>query len=238
MGFGDIISDSVSYPFSDIVKFLIVGIISLLASFSSLMDTFAPTNFGLQFIGIIIGFVFALILSGYSLDITKRTIENSNTIPNFDFLVNFADGIKVLIVGLVYLIVPIIITIILLIITGAIGAGLDHVFASLGIGILISIILFIVFGIFEVVAQARLAQSGNIGDALDIGAVFEDVQRIGLLKIVLFLIVACVIAFIVALVEIALSFIPFIGIIIASIISGAFLVLFLNRAVGLLYIEA
>ena len=74
-------------------------------------------------------------------------IDNSNEIPDFDFANNFVDGIKVLIIGLVYFIIPIIITLVLLFMFGAIGAGLDKMAGSLGIWAVFAVIIFIIFGI-------------------------------------------------------------------------------------------
>ena len=64
MSLGDIISDSVQYPFSDIQKFLIVGVISLFSGLSGLFGNWGIDSFILISLAGIIGLIFTLILSG------------------------------------------------------------------------------------------------------------------------------------------------------------------------------
>ena len=151
---------------------------------------------------------------------------------------NFIDGIKVIIIGIVFFIIPFIITFILMLITGAVGAGLDNLVAGLGFGAIIAVILFIIFAIFEIIAIARFAKTDEFGDAFNFGAIMEDIKRIGIAKIIAFLIVAFIVIFIAYIIISILAIIPFIGIIIAEIISGAFVLLFYNRGIGLLYDDA
>ena len=238
MGLGDIISDSVQYPFSDIQKFLIVGVISLFSGLSSLFGNWGVDSFILITLAGIIGLIFTLMLSGYSISVTKYAINHSSQLPDLDFQNNLIDGIKALIISIVYFIIPIIITLIFAIITGAIGAGLNQLVAGLGVFSVIAVIVFIFFAIFEIVALARFADTGELGEALNIGEVIEDVKKIGIGKIILFAIVSVIIIIIASLIVSLLGIIPFIGILIAQLIIGAFITLFYSRAIGLLYAEA
>lgn len=238
MGLGDIISDSVQYPFSDIQKFLIVGAISLFSGLSSLFGNWGVDSFILITLAGIIGLIFTLMLSGYSISVTKYAINHSSQLPDLDFQNNLIDGIKALIISIVYFIIPIIITLIFAIITGAIGAGLNQLVAGLGVFSVIAVIVFIFFAIFEIVALARFADTGELGEALNIGEVIEDVKKIGIGKIILFAIVSVIIIIIASLIVSLLGIIPFIGILIAQLIIGAFITLFYSRAIGLLYAEA
>ena len=173
---------------------------------------------------------------GYSINVIKRGIDNSNEIPDFDFVNNFVDGLKLILIGFVYFIIPLIITLVLLFVFGAIGSGLNQVVGSLGIWALIAVI-FIIFGIFAIVAQARFAISHSISDALSIGEVFEDVKRIGILKIILFLIVVSILISVLALILAIITVIPVIGVMIIDLLLGGFIFLFLNYGIGLLYAE-
>lgn len=238
MSLGEIITDSIKYPFSNITNFLIVGILVLLAGISNVFMTYGISNEALNVIGGIIGIIFALILSGYSLDIIKNAFNNSDEYPMIDLASNFVDGVKVLIINIVYFIVPIFITLILAVITGAIGAGLNHLFTGLGIAAIISMIVFIIFGIFEVIAIARFAQTGQLDDAFNFGAIIDDIQRIGFAKVIAFLIIVAIIIAIAAVISSVLAFIPIIGVLISTIVLGAFAVLFYNRGIGLLYVDA
>ena len=238
MSLTEIISDSIKYPFSDITKFLMVGVLVVLAGLSSVVTLFAPDNTALITISGIIGIIFALILSGYCVDVIKKGIEYSDEIPDIDLMRNLVNGIKTFIIGIVYFIIPIIIVVILAMITGVIGAGLDQVVAALGVTAIIAIIVFILFAIFELVALARFADTEELGAALDIGAVFEDVKKIGLLKIIAFVILAFIIIVIAMIISSILAVIPYIGLILSLLIMGAFIALFYYKALGLLYAEA
>ncbi|WP_406534105.1 DUF4013 domain-containing protein [Methanobrevibacter sp.] len=238
MSLGEIFSDAIKYPFSDITNFLIVGVLALLASLTSIITSFGIENSIVAILAAIIAFIFTLVLSGYSVDVIKKGIESSNDFPDIDLKENLLNGVKALIIGIVYMIIPCIIAFILMAIFGVVGAGIDHVVGSLGLASIIIIIIFILFAIFEVIALARFANTKELGDALNIGEVIEDVKRIGILKIIAFVIVLILIAMIAAILVSLFAFIPYIGVIIVTLLAGAFMTLFANKALGLLYADA
>ena len=235
MGLVDIFADAVRYPFSDIAKFLFVGVLALLASLSSVVSSFGIDNVIVSSIAAVISFVFILMLSGYCIGVIRRGIEHSRRVPLIDPVTNIIDGIKSFIIAIVYFIVPIIITAALAMLTGVAGYELNHLFAALGLAGVLAMIVFVLFAIFEVIALARFANTGNISAAFNIGGVLADVQKIKFLNILLFLIISLVIMFIASLIAAAVSFIPYVGVIIATILIGAFVSLFYYRALGLLY---
>ena len=236
MGIGDILSKSISYPFSDLTKFLIMGIGVIIVDLDTVFGELFGTESFMVILGFIIAVLFSIVMLGYSINVIKRGIDNSNEIPDFDFVNNFVDGLKLILIGFVYFIIPLIITLVLLFVFGAIGSGLNQVVGSLGIWALIAVI-FIIFGIFAIVAQARFAISHSISDALSIGEVFEDVKRIGILKIILFLIVVSILISVLALILAIITVIPVIGVMIIDLLLGGFIFLFLNYGIGLLYAE-
>lgn len=235
MGIGDIISKSVSYPFSDLTKFLMVGIGVILYDLDAILaEVFGHDSF-IVLIGLIIAILFSFVMAGYSVNLTKKGIDKSNEIPNFDYVNNFIDGLKLFVVYLVYFIIPTIITLVLLFLFGAIGAGFNQVVGSLGIWVVFAVIIFILFGIFELAAQARFAISHSISYALNIGEVFADVKRIGILKIILFSIVVWILLFVYAALLGIVTVVPVIGTVLTDIILGAFVFIFFNYGIGLLY---
>ena len=239
MSLTEIISNAISYPFSDIGKFLMVGVLVLLAGLSSFIAPFGIENNSiLALIIVIIALIFAIVLSGYNVDVIKNGIDNIDEIPSIDFMKNLVNGLKTLVIGIVYFIIPIIIMLILGIITGAIGAGLDHLAAAMGVTSIIAAIVFILFAIFEIVALARFADTGELGAAFNIGDVVEDAKRVGILKIIGFLIIAFIIALVATFISSLFAIIPFVGIIIAVIVLGGFVTLFIYRGFGLLYADA
>lgn len=238
MSLGEIFSDAIKYPFSDITNFLIVGVLAVLAGLSSVVASFGIDSTAVAFIVGIISLIFAIILSGYGIDVIKKGIESSNDFPEIDLKANLINGIKALIIGIVYMIIPIIIAFVLLAIFGLIGAGIDHAIASLGLASIIIMIIFILFEIFEVIALARFADTKDLGDALNIGAVFEDVKRIGILKIIAFVVILMIIVIIAYFIMSLFAYIPYIGVLIVTLLAGAFITLFANKALGLLYADA
>lgn len=238
MSLGEILSDAIRYPFSDITKFLIVGILALLAGITSVLYPTGSDGSVIFILLAIISLVFAFIISGYGVAVIRNTIKNSDEIPGIDPVANIIDGIKVAIIGIVYYIIPLILVVIISFALGLIGAGLNQVSAMVIIASIIGIILFVLFSIFEIVAVARFADKGELGAALSIGEVIEDAKRVGILNIILFTIVAVILILILSLIAGVLALIPIIGIIVGVIILGGFMILFYNRGIGLLYASA
>lgn len=238
MSLGEILSDAIRYPFSDITKFLIVGILALLAGITSVLFPTGSDGSVIFILLAIISLVFAFIISGYGVAVIRNTIKNSDEIPGIDPVANIIDGIKVAIIGIVYYIIPLILLVIISFALGLIGAGLNQVSAVVIIASIIGIILFVLFSIFEIVAVARFADKGELGAALSIGEVIEDAKRVGILNIILFTIVAVILILILSLIAGVLALIPIIGIIVGVIILGGFMILFYNRGIGLLYASA
>lgn len=238
MSLGEILSDAIRYPFSDITKFLIVGILALLAGITSVLYPTGSDGSVIFILLAIISLVFAFIISGYGVAVIRNTIKNSDEIPGIDPVANIIDGIKVAIIGIVYYIIPLILVVIISFALGLIGAGLNQVSAVVIIASIIGIILFVLFSIFEIVAVARFADKGELGAALSIGEVIEDAKRVGILNIILFTIVAVILILILLLIAGVLALIPIIGIIVGVIILGGFMILFYNRGIGLLYASA
>ncbi len=85
MDIGEIISDAVKYPSSEWKKVIILGILFILSF-------------------VIIGIFFVL---GYFLRILKSTIAGIDELPEFDDWGDmFVDGLKVMVVYIIYLLIP------------------------------------------------------------------------------------------------------------------------------------
>ena len=235
MNLSDIFSDAVSYPFSNIVNYLFVGVLALLASLPNIIKAFNMDSSAVSAVAAILAVFFSIVLSGYCVTVIKKGIENSDEIPEINVFGNLIDGIKVFIISIVYYIIPLVVVLIFAVMTGAIGAGLGVLVAALGVFLIVAILLFILFGIFEVVAIARFAKTGELSDALNIGAVIEDAKRIGIINIIAFILISIVIVAVAYIVGTIICLVPFIGAILSSLIVGGFVVLFYNKALGLLY---
>lgn len=117
----------------------------------------------------------------------------------------------------------------------AISLALTNLLNSLAITITAALILFAIFSILQLMAEARLANTGSIREALNILEAAKDITRIGVGKVILLLLaVVVVIAVIEIILIIALSYFPFLLSVI-YIIMTPYLALVSQRAIGLLY---
>ncbi|MBC7101391.1 DUF4013 domain-containing protein [Methanothermobacter tenebrarum] len=230
MDIGEIISDAIKYPASDWKKLIILGVFYLLGFL------IIPTFFA-------IGYVFRAL---------KATIAGFDELPEFDEWGGmFVDGLKVFVVGLVYMIIPLIIIGVgvftslekLLSSPGAftpygnvIVTDLTLLQAGLGI-IIIGIIVAIIFGLLLTIAIAHMAYNDSeFGAAFRFREILDVISEIGWGKYILWylavIIVSCVILFIGSLI---LGSIPVLGQILVQLLVTPYVTLFLYRAIGLRY---
>lgn len=105
---------------------------------------------------------------------------------------------------------------------------------SLAITVTVALIVFVIFSILQTLAEARLANTGSLREALDIWGAVKDLTRIGIGKVILVLILILVIT---AIIEIVFTMIvlQYLVLAILYIILLPYLALFAKRALGLLY---
>lgn len=105
---------------------------------------------------------------------------------------------------------------------------------SLAITITVALILFVIFSILQTMAEARLANTGSLKEALNIFEAAKDITRIGLGKVIIFIIAVVVIMGIVEIISTTLfNYLPVLSIL--NIIITPYMALFTQRALGLLY---
>ena len=88
-----------------------------------------------------------------------------------------------------------------------------------------------------IIAQARLADTGDIIEAINIKAVFNKISSIGWANYLLFIILLLLLIFFIGILSGFVSMIPYIGRIISSIVLGSYSLIVFSRAVGLIYNE-
>ena len=233
MNISEIINDALTYPFHNIkalIIYVILGIIAGIAVIGTvgamivgMNDNNFLTMIGSGIIGGIVTLIVGFVISGYELDIIKYGIERDNGSPNLDFVRQFINGVKLFVVNIVYFIIPIIV-----------GAILSVIFQDWLSG-LITAILFIIFALAALMGQCRLAKTENLGNALSIGEAIGDITRVGIVKLILFIIVVFIIVFILALI---VGFISQLNSIVGGILTGilgVYITFFVSRATGLLY---
>jgi hypothetical protein len=208
--------------------------------------------------------VIGFILSGYLVSIIKTGIDQTDSAPEFVWKENLVTGIKYLIVTIVYFIIPAIITLIVGWATNMFGLAMDITtrigtaymtapanativpadiipqsdFIALGNAMIITgvvaLVLLIFFTFIQTMAQARLAKTDSLGDALNIPEAFKDIGRIGWGKVIAVVILIFIIIVVINAIITGLNnYIN--GISILSIIVTPYLTFFASRAIGLLY---
>ena len=176
-------------------------------------------------IGLLLIIIIALLVDGYGLDIVKLGIEKSDAAPEIDIGRQVIAGLKYLIVGIVYIIIPFIVMLLLSAINDTLG-------------LIVGVILFIIFGLALLMGQCRLANTGSLGEALNIPEAIKDLQAIGIFKVLIVIIIVGIIALILNFIAGIFSGMGDIGSFISAILSaivGAYTFFFGNRATGLLY---
>ena len=233
MEISDIFGDALVYPFNNLkalVLYLILGIIlgiaiagTLGAVMAGALANNALAVIGSGIIGIIIAFVIGFIITGYELDIITFGIERNNDAPGIDIVNQFINGIKVFVVNIVYFIIPLIIAAILAVI-------FQH-----WLSVILTLVLFVVFGLAAFMGNCRLAKTHDLGYALDIGEAIGDISKVGIVQLILFLVIVFVIAFVLYFIGGVLSnWNSTVGGIFTGII-GVYITFFSSRAMGLLY---
>jgi hypothetical protein len=84
----------------------------------------------------------------------------------------------------------------------------------------------------------RFAKTGSGTEGLRFREILKDMSKIGFLKIIVTLIVIYIIALALSFVIGLIGLIPYIGVFISIFVGVPFIILFLYRAIGLLYAEA
>lgn len=200
-------------------------------------------------IGFVIALVIAIILGAFSMGYLLKILRGEVPLPEVTgFGTLFIDGIKLLVIEVIYLIpVMIILAVtagaallsalpILMSMPGepdfeALMPVLMPIIGGVIAGVLIAIIVAIILWLLAVVGVVRFARTGKIGEAFNFSAILATIGKIGWGSYILALIIVVVI---VAVVQVILSIIPYIGMIIQILISP-FIMVFMHRYICILY---
>ncbi len=107
--------------------------------------------------------------------------------------------------------------------------------SSLMITILIGIILLIIFSIFEVIGNARLAETDSISAALNLKAVIEKINNIGWGRYLSFIILLILTSIGIGIIGGVILMIPVVGSLIEALVIQSLLLIFFARSIGLIY---
>lgn len=196
----DCVKEGLKYPFNDIKKLLVVGVlfalISALSTFISVrsFDIFRTTVHTIEntnvtashltfsqlpagdiylVIGLaIVSFVIFLFIFGYQYNIVKFSIEKKEDLPGFsDILGIFIKGIKYFVVILAYNIIPMIIFV-----AGIILGGESSVLIAV---FLISAVLFVIAYFLMIMALNNMIAHDSIKKAFDLREIVDNIANLG-----------------------------------------------------------
>ncbi len=183
--------------------------------------------------------IFPLIL-GYMLRIYRGATPSPE--PD-DWGTMFIDGLKLLVIGIIYAL-PIIILEIVLMGAGFVlytektpfanPAAMMGLFGAALAGVILLLVLAVIIGLFSTIAYVRFARTGSIGEAFNFGAITEQIKRIGWITYIIALII---VAILIGIVELICLMIPYVGIILLIMLLP-FIILFTARYITLVYDSA
>jgi hypothetical protein len=260
----NLFKEALTYPTKDLNKVLLLGVLFVITGLVSILQVFGlslgnnstasiiTTIFG------IISIIVTLFIYGYGLNITRKTIALEAEIPDFNWAKDIVDGIKLLILEIVYYIIPVIVTLIVAYVTGAFNYLIQIMSYSMLYGstnaipesvlvgaatsflivFFIGAILFIIFTLLVLIAIGKLAETGSLGAAINMKDVFNKIGEIGWGNYIVWIVVYVLILFVIGIILGIIQLIPFIGIIIGLLLISPYIQMFSSRALGLIYNES
>jgi Protein of unknown function (DUF4013) len=241
MNISEIIGDAVRYPLSDPKKLLIFGIFFVVATLYSNFTTTSAANLPLIFILSVLALIAIVFIFGYELRILRATLAGLIEIPEFDDLNDmFFDGLKVVVVGIVYTILLTVIFGILFLLFGLL-AGLTGL-----LGIFIVLIVIMALFIYPLLLMSLTNMVYNdteINAALKFSEIFNKISNIGWGNFLLWYLVTGIIYLILAAIGVliigafSLIHLKIVGGILYPLIIGSFMSMFIYRSVALFYMS-
>lgn len=212
----------------------------------------------------VIAMVIGWVMSGYLISVIKSGIELDDEVPEFEWWENFTTGFNNFIVSIVYFVIPAFIVVVVGYLTNVFGnimlvateitsqtqnvylgastaiaadviaQAFVNLAVSLAVTLTVAFILFVIFSFLQTMAEARLANTGSLGEALNVFEAAKDIKRIGVGKVISVILLIIIVAGVIHVILSAIfSILPILSIL--SIVVTPYLLLFTQRAVGLLY---
>ena len=240
MELSEIIKDAITYPTSNIkalllylVLGLLVGVVEVLTGITGIAKGAVNFEAGvvLGIMGLIVIICLFLLMFGFSLDVIKFGIDRSSDAPEIDLARQMSNGLKYIILSIVYMIIPLVIILVL-----------GKIFQN-WIVILLGVIVAVIFAFALTMAICRLSKTEDLLDALNVERSIADLKAIGVGKVIITLVVATIVGMVIVMIlsfilAILLNFAPDLttaAVAIVSAILDAWLLFYENRVMGLLY---
>ena len=178
-------------------------------------------------------------LMGYAMKVLRGT----KPAPEVDdWAPLFIDGIKYIIVKIIYAIPLIIVGFLVLgaaFMTAMSGnvAAMTGAIAGMLVGLLLIFILAIVIALFEMIGMVRFARTGSIGEAFNFNAILATIGKIGWVPYIIALVVFLIVAVVIGIIITIIMMVPILGWIIYLCLIAP-MTIFFARYICLLYDSA
>lgn len=179
-----------------------------------------------RWIILIIAYIIYPLIAGYSLRIMRGTTFAPE--PN-EYFRMFINGIKLIIIEIIYMVIPIFVGIVALSNSG--GTTYENYSTTLGISMALFIIVAFIFSLFGIIGMVRFARTGSMGEAFAFGEITNTIGKIGWVQYIIALIVLFIVVFVIYAI---LGLIPVIGGII-NIIIAPYIIIMTSRYFSNLY---
>lgn len=258
------VKDSLKYPFFNISKWMILSVLVIIGNLltvvsiqiwdDALFEKIMASDLVLIFT--VIFFIITIYILGYAIGIVKCSIDLEGHMPSFNVKNDFINGLEHAVILLFYLIIPFIFYIAMSFAMGVNMYGFDFISFSftetviltanesimfetipslnVWIVLIISFVVFLIFGLFEVSSLCRFAKTGSLKESFNFKDVWVDVKKSSV-KLALGICVICVTTLILGFLLSFWPILPF-GILIFYI-GYSFLIIFKYRLLGLIYME-
>lgn len=248
MNMGEIIKDALKYPLLEWKRFLTFGILILICNI--LINGMIVPDL------VIIGYIIGVLILGYVFKIIKFSLNEATDIPKFNaWSEMFSDGLKVLLVSIVYFIPAILIIIIpatVFSVSAVIGTLLGvfdippidsfySISALAGLWFLIAILYLVIIVPIMLISIVNMADNNSkLNSAFKFHNIFNNISTSGWKNFIAWYLITGLLALIIfgigTLVMYLTSFIfSMIGIVLVSLTFTPYIYMFISRSVVLFY---
>ena len=247
-----------------IILTILASAFSVMGAIVYALGIIVPEYFMWGGIAGVIALLIGWVMSGYMISVIKSGIDLDDKVPEFVWWDNFTTGFNSFIVSIVYFLIPAFIVVVVGVATNVFGniyivaqefysqilnvymgyssaiamealsQAMVGLIVSLTITLTAAVVVFVIFSFIQTMAEARLANTGSLGEALNVLESAKDIRRIGIGKtIAVIILIFIVVGIINAILSFIFGYVPFLSIL--SLFISPYLALFTQRAVGLLY---
>ncbi|MDD1763930.1 MAG: DUF4013 domain-containing protein, partial [Methanobacteriaceae archaeon] len=234
--------DALKYPYQALEKVIILGAVPLVALiiFVIVMLALAFTGSDVALvIGLVIGTMLLILsgffVAGYLLRVVQTSLAGEDEMPDFSNRWELlGNGLKLVVVQIVYLLIPFLAIILGLWISYS--ASAQALLGFLLLTMILGFLLFILFSLFMIMATAHLAATDSLKAAFQFSLIQQKISNVGWGTYFLWYLMMLVLGMVGVVVMAFLSVIPILGSIVGWILIQPYLQTLFARSLALVYL--